>query len=77
MKNVTADNLQVFLVDYGDTVNVRFSEVRQIRSELLRVPFQAVECRLFHIDVNEAAAAECKRFVEFYYTGGIYRAKVV
>lgn len=69
-------DLKVFIVDYGEVVDVKFSDLRQIEQDLLQVPFQAVECRLFNATVNvNADGEEAKEYLQFYisscYTGQV------
>lgn len=62
--------LQVFIVDYGEVVDVKLSDVRQIEKDFLQVPFQAVECRLFNAIENvNVDAEEAKEYLMFYLNG--------
>ncbi|KAL3273841.1 hypothetical protein HHI36_015267 [Cryptolaemus montrouzieri] len=40
--------VQVFMVDYGDVIDVPLKSVRHIQPEYLELPFQAVECILYN-----------------------------
>lgn len=71
-------DLQVFIVDFGEVVNVKLSDVRQIEEEFLQVPFQAVECRLFNAAINDnASLVDAKEYMEFHYMCSNYKAKVM
>lgn len=76
--NAENADLQVFIVDFGDVVDVKLSDVRQIEEEFLQVPFQAVECRLFNVTINEdSSATEAKEYLEFYHMCSNYKAQVM
>lgn len=71
-------DLQVFIVDYGEVVDVKLSDVREIREEFLQIPFQAVECRLFNVTINDnASPVEAKEYMEFHCMCKNYKAQVV
>lgn len=71
--------VQVFIVDFGEVVDVNLSDVRQIEEDFLRVPFQAVECRLFNAVANDDAASadEGRVYMEFSFMCSNYRTKVM
>ena len=53
-------NLQVFFVDFGNTLWVRENELRQMQERFLVLPFQAVECRLpLHTSSEWSPSAMC------------------
>lgn len=65
-------------MDYGELVDVKLKDVRQITENYLAIPFQAVECRLFNARENkEASAEEAKSFFEALYLCKDYNAKVM
>ncbi|KAL3874648.1 hypothetical protein ACJMK2_037630 [Sinanodonta woodiana] len=45
-KDVWRDIVEVFFVDYGNSTELPKEELRELPSDLLQIPFQAVECRL-------------------------------
>lgn len=77
LDDVESVDLQVFIVDYGEVVDVKLSDVRQIEEDFLQVPFQAVECRLFNATVNDSADAnDAREYLEFQLSG-FYTAQVM
>lgn len=58
-----ASTVQVFMVDYGDIVDVKIQHIRIIWEEFLNVPFQAFECCLFNFKgKNDEDMAELEQF---------------
>lgn len=76
--SVAETSMEVFIVDFGDVVNVDVAVVRQIEEEYLQVPFMAVHCRLFNATVDESVSDEQGReFIESRYMCNNYNAEIM
>ncbi|XP_015430080.1 PREDICTED: maternal protein tudor [Dufourea novaeangliae] len=58
VKSVEGNNATVQFLDYGNTETIDFSNIKVIRKEFLKLPVQAVHCKLFGmknvtLDTNE------------------------
>lgn len=53
--NEVEDCCQIKYVDYGIYDSIKAEDLRQIRSDFLSLPFQAVECYLANVDSNVAS----------------------
>ncbi|EZA47491.1 Maternal protein tudor [Ooceraea biroi] len=47
IKSVENNSASVEFVDYGNTESVDFTKIKEIREEFLKLPMQAIHCRLF------------------------------
>ncbi|KAK9883291.1 hypothetical protein WA026_001473 [Henosepilachna vigintioctopunctata] len=63
--------VQVFMVDYGDIVDVSLKDIRHIKPEFLEVPFQAVECILYNYKARNDV--DIKDVDKFFYDNMFFR----
>ncbi|XP_045478212.1 uncharacterized protein LOC123683306 isoform X2 [Harmonia axyridis] len=63
--------VQVFIVDYGDIIDVPLAYVRQIKAEYLNLPFQAIECILH--GYKDSGNFERKDIDRFFYENLVFR----
>lgn len=65
-------------MDYGETIDIKLSDMRQITEDFLQLPFQAVECRLSNAEVDsDADDVVARQFFEERYVCKEFQAKVV
>lgn len=55
------------MVDFGELVDLPFTELREITEDFLLLPIQAVQCRMFNVRENEETAEEAMEFFEIRY----------
>ncbi|XP_044758340.1 uncharacterized protein LOC123316362 [Coccinella septempunctata] len=63
---------QVFMVDYGDIIDVPLHCIRQIRTEYLNLPFQAIECVLQNY--RDSTKFGLKDMDRFFYENMVFRS---
>ncbi|XP_074658968.1 tudor and KH domain-containing protein-like [Tubulanus polymorphus] len=56
VKSIDDDLLDLYYVDYGDSGDINFKNVRPLRSDFFALPFQAIECRLADVSPADGAA---------------------
>ncbi|XP_014478410.1 PREDICTED: maternal protein tudor-like isoform X3 [Dinoponera quadriceps] len=64
IKSVEGNNATVKFIDYGNTESVDFTKIKVIREEFLKLPMQAVQCRLLGLTDTGDRDAEYATFVE-------------
>ncbi|KAF5294387.1 hypothetical protein FQR65_LT10752 [Abscondita terminalis] len=70
--------VEVYVVDFGDTLNVSMSNIRSIFTEFLSMPFQAIECRLNNVKHKTGADEnEEKKYLESRCLGQTFKAKII
>ncbi|KAJ8298883.1 hypothetical protein KUTeg_022943 [Tegillarca granosa] len=62
---VEGNKIDIFYVDYGDSVYIEKNKLRKLCSQFLSLPFQAVECCLANIQPSgDSWSEECIEIVE-------------
>jgi hypothetical protein len=51
--NPNSDEIDVYYVDYGDSDYVKLEGIRKLDIEFYSLPFQAIECSLSDIQIND------------------------
>ncbi|KAK5640721.1 hypothetical protein RI129_009268 [Pyrocoelia pectoralis] len=68
----------VYVVDYGDTLTVPLSDLREMLGDFLQLPFQAIECRIYNVRPKQGVSeSEEKRYLESLCLSDTFKAKVV
>lgn len=68
----------VYVVDYGDTLTVPLSDLREMLGDFLQLPFQAIECRIYNVRPQRGVSeSEGKRFLESLCLSVTFKAKIV
>lgn len=62
IKSVEGNNATVQFVDYGNTETVEFDKMKNIQKEFLKLPMQAVHCKLFGLQGVTPDQDETKMF---------------
>ncbi|XP_050720959.1 tudor and KH domain-containing protein homolog [Eriocheir sinensis] len=57
-KNLEESQVTVYYVDFGDTETIKIDTVCELRTDFLRLSFQAIECFLANIDPESAQSEE-------------------
>ncbi|XP_069690384.1 uncharacterized protein [Periplaneta americana] len=73
----TEDRINVFYVDYGNSEWVRDSDIRDIESRYLHLPFQAVECVLANINDISDNIDGVQFFSSQVYNKGMLKARII
>ncbi|XP_071961579.1 tudor domain-containing protein 1-like [Antedon mediterranea] len=62
--NAEENTVQVFYLDYGNSEVVPESLVRPMLPQFLHLPFQAVECFLYNVSINDGKTEEARKVME-------------
>ncbi|XP_076298392.1 protein tudor-like isoform X2 [Lasioglossum baleicum] len=76
VKSIEKDNATVQFLDYGNTETVVFDKIKVIQKEFLKLPIQAVHCKLFGLEgatLDETAASTFEDKVD----GKLFEAEFV
>ncbi|CAK9800681.1 Maternal protein tudor [Anthophora plagiata] len=60
--SVEGNNATVQFVDYGNTETIEFNKIKSIQKEFLKLPVQAIHCKLFGIRADTLDKSKIKNF---------------